>query len=341
MITTDFNTIPKETWDIFLNSHPKGNVFQSLEMVSVYSASKNMSPITIFYFDGKTLSGVLVGAIFKENLGKLSFLTARCIVTGGPLVINDDVDITHQLIHEFKRNVGKKVIYSQFRNIYDTVKIKNAFRDNKFEYIPHLDIHIDTTQSIDSFRETLKPKLRQNVNKALKKGVEFGEIQSIEELSHGYEIIKLLYHKIGLPLPEYSLFLNAFNLLGDKVKFFKATYKNEIIGVRFVLIQNGLVYDWYAGSKQEFYHLYANDFLPYKTIEWCIANPAIELFDFGGAGKPDETYGVRDFKLKFSSNIIELGRYEYVHRKLLFWFAKTGFFILKNCKAQLQKLKSK
>ena len=47
-------------------------------------------------------------------------------------------------------------------------------------------------------------------------------------------------------------------------------------------------------------------------MEWG-AQHGYTTYDFGGAGKPDEEYGVRDFKAKFGGKLVHLGRYIYVH----------------------------
>ena len=49
-----------------------------------------------------------------------------------------------------------------------------------------------------------------------------------------------------------------------------------------------------------------------------------------GAGKPDDGgYGVRDFKLKFGGELLELGRYVYVSNPLLFNIGKLGVKLMK------------
>ena len=53
------------------------------------------------------------------------------------------------------------------------------------------------------------------------------------------------------------------------------------------------------------------------------------LFDFGGAGKPNVPYGVRDHKLKFSENLVEFGRFEKIYHPLLYKFALLGLRLYK------------
>ena len=52
-------------------------------------------------------------------------------------------------------------------------------------------------------------------------------------------------------------------------------------------------------------------------------------FDFMGAGKPDEDYGVREFKSKFGGELVEHGRFLNVLQPLLYSVGKTAIKILK------------
>jgi lipid II:glycine glycyltransferase (peptidoglycan interpeptide bridge formation enzyme) len=48
-----------------------------------------------------------------------------------------------------------------------------------------------------------------------------------------------------------------------------------------------------------------------------------------GAGKPDESYGVRDFKAKFGGQLVEHGRFQIVLSPLLYEIGKMGVKMMK------------
>jgi len=52
-------------------------------------------------------------------------------------------------------------------------------------------------------------------------------------------------------------------------------------------------------------------------------------FDMMGAGKPNDGYGVRDFKAKFGGQLVEYGRFLYVLNPLLYNIGKLGVKLLK------------
>ena len=112
------------------------------------------------------------------------------------------------------------------------------------------------------------------------------------------------------------------------LKTFVAVYNDKIIGCRLVLCFGDVVYDWYSGASNEHLDKYPNDFLPWKVMEWASQN-GFKCFDFGGAGKPNVHYGVREHKLKFGGELVEFGRFEKIHNRSLMKVGKIGLKLYK------------
>jgi serine/alanine adding enzyme len=64
---------------------------------------------------------------------------------------------------------------------------------------------------------------------------------------------------------------------------------------------------WYTGALREHSSSRAADLLVWSAIESGHAMGQ-RTMDFGGAGRPDEAYGVRDFKAKYGGELVEHGR---------------------------------
>jgi lipid II:glycine glycyltransferase (peptidoglycan interpeptide bridge formation enzyme) len=47
-----------------------------------------------------------------------------------------------------------------------------------------------------------------------------------------------------------------------------------------------------------------------------------------GIGRPDKSYGVRDFKIRFGGDTVNYGRFIRINNKLKYSIAKSGFNIL-------------
>ncbi len=302
----------------FLLKQKNYSVFQSLEIFKVFKSVKNYKPLFLVVEDkNNKILGSLLAIIQKEYGG---FFTSRSIVMGGPIIEDNNIEVLSILLRKYNEIVGNKAIYTQFRNLREFSPIENEiFRSNGFDYVPHLDIIHDLTRPIDKQFMALHKGRRKNIRRAEKANVIFREIKSENEFEESYKLVKETYKRVKLPMPDESLFLESYRMLSVNgiFKVFIAIFKEEIIGTRMVLCYDDLIYDWFAGANKHFMDKYPNDFLPWKVMEWGSEN-GYRFFDFGGAGKPDVPYGVRDHKLKFGGDLVEYGRFQNIHYPLLY-----------------------
>jgi lipid II:glycine glycyltransferase (peptidoglycan interpeptide bridge formation enzyme) len=328
--------VDKQCWSEFVINHPAGTIFQTPEMVTLYNLSNNHKPIVIAAVsDDNSLSGILVAVIQTEHNGLLGRLSSRAIVWGGPLVLNSDIYVFNGLISEFDKKCKQIAIYSQFRNTYDFTEYKSQFLYQKYHYEEHLDIIFDLQVGLSVLWNGIHPTRKKQINRGYKREIRTKVIDSLSgfEFENCYDILKQVYKDAKLPCPARDYLLNAVNIF-EKTNRFKtivAIYKDQIVGFRFFLCYNSVLYDWYAGSLKDHYDKYPNDILPWELITWGVNN-GYKSFDFGGAGNPGKPYGVRDFKSKFGGNIINFGRYEKIYNPLLFRIAKIGFSIWRHIK---------
>jgi len=321
----------KNQWSQFVSNHPHGNIFQTPEMYEVYKRTKYYKPVLVYLVNEKQeLDGILLAVIQKEGAGLKGRLTARSIISRGPLVSDNDPKLLDKILKKYKNKIGKLAIYSQFRNLWDWGKLKNIFVKNGFVYEPHLDILIDLKRPKHEVFKSIHKGRKKNIRRAESAHLEFHEVKNLADFEKCYLLIKKNYKRIGLPCPDKSFFMNSVEfLIGENsLKTFSVNFDDEIIACRLVLCYNKTIYDWYAGTNSNYLAKYPNDFLPWKIMEWGIDN-GFELFDFGGAGKPDIPYGVRDHKLNFGGDLVEFGRFELIHKRLLFFIGKKGFGIYK------------
>jgi len=323
---TNYNEVDIEDWNYFVTNHPNGNIFQTSYIFRAYELSKNYEPLILAVYDkDNLLVGIQVAVILKEYDNILGDLTKRAIIQGGPLVINNNQEILELLFFEYLKIIRKKAIYSQYRNMWDWGNLKSVFFKYKIIFEDHLDILFDLNKGEEGLLKEMKHTRRHGINKSIKKGIKVNpiDLSDKETLEKTYGILLNVYNRIKLPLPEISFFQNVVGELTDKVYALGAFIDNELIAIRIVLSYKGLVYDWYGGAKDEYLNLRPNDILPWDMIKWGISNN-YNIFDFGGAGKPDIPYGVRDYKLQFGGNLVNFGRFEIVHKPFLMNIAKIG-----------------
>jgi len=69
----------------------------------------------------------------------------------------------------------------------------------------------------------------------------------------------------------------------------------------------------------------------WAAIEYANENN-IPLFDFMGAGNPNEAYGVREFKSRFGGEQVEHGRYLNILNPFLYKIGEIGLNVLSKLK---------
>ncbi len=326
--------ITNEDWSTFVKEHPKGNIFQTPEMYEVYLRTKNFEPVLITVIDENEVLGILLTVIQKEYSGILGKITSRSIILGGPLVKDNNADILDFLLKAYNKKIKRKVVFSQFRNLWDWKDLRLVFEKNQYSYDAHLDILIDLEQDEESLWKNINGKARNKIRKANKAAITFKTIDIDENIVDiSYQILENVYKNAKIPLADKSLFENSYNVLSksNMIKFFCAVKDDQIIGIRIGLIYKDMIYDWYAGSLYEYYKFNPNDFLPYNILVWG-HKEGFKVFDFGGAGKPNIPYGVRDHKMKFGGELVEFGRFDNIHKPILMSIAKVGLKLYKMVK---------
>ena len=325
--------IDKDEWSKFVYNHPHGNIFQTPEMYDIYQNIRNYEPVFLAAInDEDEVLGLLLAVLQKEYSGVLGIFTSRSIIQGGPLIKNDDLDIFDAILKEYNDIIKNKAIYSQYRNFWDWGDLKDSFMNNGFNYEEHLNILINLAKSEEQLWKEVHSKRRNEVRRAKKEGVYFSIDHTEDSLKKCYGILQEVYNRTKLPIPDYNFFYYLHHMgSSPKLIIACAYYESEIIGCMLALAYKDTIYDFYAGSMRKYYSKYPNDLIPWEVSRWGKEN-GFKVFDFGGAGKPNVHYGVRDYKKKFGGEFVNYGRYEKVHKPVLMQVGKLGLKFWKKLK---------
>lgn len=293
--------------------------------------------------DRPVLRGVCVGYVTVEKSALKQFMTRRAIIVGGPALANDATDeevytLMKAVVDGVKCNVYNP-IYIETRNFNDYSCWKEAFAVAGFNYQPHLNFHVDTS-SVDVVEVNLGKSRKRDIKTTIREGAVIKELTSegISELEREkmvheyYLILKSLYEtKVKTPLFPESFF-QALAKHPDGRILLTVLNGKVIGGTACVELANKCVYEWFACGEDGVYpHVFPSCYATYAGIRYA-AEHNCPRFDMMGAGKPDEAYGVRDFKAKFGGHEVEHGRFVYVAKPLLYKLGTLGVKILKTLK---------
>ncbi len=221
------------------------------------------------------------------------------------------------LLETYRHNITNGSLFTELRNLSDLGTIQPILEEQDFSFEPHLNYLIDLRQSVAELKRNMDREVMTNVRRAQKKGVIVREITRLDELPSLYAVLQNVFQRIQVPLAPISLFASAFKLLYPRkmIKVLVASVNGTIIGTAFRLLYKDSIFAWYAGALRSHATFKAHDLLNWHILEWGAEN-GFRYFDFGGAGKPNQLYGPRNFKEKFGGRLVNFGRNRCIHAPL-------------------------
>lgn len=327
IIIWTYSEIDKQSWTSLAETSPLSTWFQTDEAYRFYQSVSDMCAFVYGVMEEDKLVGVIVGYTTQEKCKLKQFFTARAIVVGGPLLDeNISESALTMLLQTVKKQQGE-AIYIETRNLHDYSRWKTVFKANGFAYQPHLNIQVACNAM-----HTMSEQRQRQVKKAIKNGAEICEVSSEQEIRDWYQILRQLYRqKVRTPLWSEAFFLQFYrNGVG---KYLLVKYEGKVIGGMMCPIFAGkAIYEWYVCGLDDAYRdQYPSVMATYAAIEYA-KQKGLPIFDFMGAGVPDQPYGVRDFKMEFGGEMVEHGRYLHIRKPLLYKIGKLGVKILKSRK---------
>ena len=324
---TDITQIDLSELGQFVYNHPHGNFFQSTKAFRFLVAVNNYEPVLIVAVNRDKIVGSLLVVITREGKGLKGYFSRRCIVWGGPLVQDEDPAIWKGLLNKFEEITLKRFIYTEFRNLRDQTHRKELFQEKDYLLNDHLN-YIVSIPSLDLARAGLSKSKKRQINKSLKNGAEIVQPEDIGQVQSFYEILSRLYkEKVKKPLPSFDFFIKFFE---DKSlgTYLLIKYNEQIIGGIMCPVYTDTIYEWFVcGKDGEFNDVYPSVLATWAAIEYA-AHKGLKRFDFMGAGKPDQDYGVREFKSKFGGELVNFGRFLKINQKFHYQIGKLGLELL-------------
>ena len=173
---------------------------------------------------------------------------------------------------------------------------------------------------------------KRDIRTTIREGVTIIEKPTEGQVMEYYSILDDLYKtRVKTPLfPE--AFFQALAKHPD-ARFLLTKLNGKIIGGTVCVAQEGkCLYEWFACGEDGVYpHVFPSCYATYAGIRYA-AEHNMPRFDMMGAGKPDEAYGVRDFKAKFGGKEVEYRRFLCVTKPLLYNMGVIGVKLLKKLK---------
>jgi serine/alanine adding enzyme len=327
-------TLDEREWRRFVDEHPDGRIFHTPEMFEVWQRTKGHRPElwATVNGEGRTLALLLPVQHTVVN-GLLRRLTTRSVVYGSVLCAPgaEGREALALLLQSYTQEVDSAILFTELRNLVDLGDLQPVLGEFGFEYQDHLNFLIDLDRPTDEIMADVSNRTRKRIRSGMRKGdVEIVELHDEAGVRECYGLLEKTYGLAQVPLSDYSLFKAAFDVLHPKgmARFFLARVEGQPAATSIDLMYRDVAFGWYGGTDREYSSYVPNELLSWHVINWS-AEHGYKVYDWGGAGKPDEEYGPRDFKAKFGGQLVSFGRNVCVHAPMRLRASEIGYNTLR------------
>jgi lipid II:glycine glycyltransferase (peptidoglycan interpeptide bridge formation enzyme) len=324
------DSLDEKTWRQFVDQHPQSNVFHTPELSQVFASARGYHPVlqAVVGEDGQVLALLLPVQVTLKG-GLLRRLTTRSIAYGSVLCVPGAAGkaALELLLRTYTRSAGRTALFTELRNLTDCSTIQPELQRCGFVYEDHLDYVIDLTGSAEQVLRNIGSRTRKHIRHALRAGhVTVEEVSDRKQLPVWYDLVRQTYRAARVPLTDRTLFEAAFDVLQPRgmIKFWLARVGSAYVAASVELLYKDSIYGWYGGMDRSYAEYLPGELLTWHILEWG-ATHGYRAYDFGGAGKPGETYGVRDFKAKFGGQLVCYGRNTHIHSPRLFRLSERSY----------------
>jgi hypothetical protein len=307
----------------YLAGVPRASFFQSPGFLELLNGVRGFDPVLVVAMDqAGHVHGCLAGTYQRDGGPLKAWFSRRLIVYGGPVAGPEAVP---HLLAALLRHARGRAIYVEVRNFFDTTAERAAFEAAGFTYTAHLNYILDLGGEEDTLKR-LGNNRRRQIRDGLAAGATVGEAANDQEVADWYALLDTLYReKVRKPLPGLDLFHALHRSPHGRV--FVVRHKGRVIGGSAGPVDAwGNVFQWYVcGSPEP--GVDAGVLAVWAQISYGARN-GYQRYDFMGAGKPEEPYGVRTFKARFKGTEVCHGRYQRILSPGLFRLGKLGLTLL-------------
>ncbi len=331
-------TLSERQWREFVDRHPQGNIFHTPEMFQVFDRARQHRPElwAVVGYDGRPQALFTpVQVALRHRF--LSRLTTRSIAYGSVLCEPGakGEQALRELLSTYRQAMEWHLLFVELRNLCDLRALEPVLEGCGFVPEEHLDYLIDLNRSPEELLQSIGPRTRKKIRQGLRKGgLCVREVTEKKDVARCYGLIQQSYTAAGVPLADQSLFDAAFDILYPRgmCKFWLAGVNGTDVAASVELPYKDVIYGWYGGVDRRFSEYMPGELLMWHILTWGIEN-GYRVYDFGGAGKPGEKYGVRDFKAKFGGRLVAYGRHRFVSKPLRWKLFETGYGLYRRAAA--------
>lgn len=292
----------EELWDSIVKKFKNYDVFYLNAYARTFQSQGEGEPVLFYYEDSEVK---MMQVAMKRDIAELPIFKGEIkgealydLVTpygyGGFWA---EGSITKKAVREYGRHCIQKgyvcefVRFELFSNYHEMYEGNIESRSHNI--IRTLDI------SLDSMMMDFEHKVRKNIRKAERSGLEFYVDEDGEYLE---DFLNIYYDTMKRTNAMENFyferdFFDILNMLGRHKAFFHVLFEKKVISTELVVYGKENAYSFLGGTNSDYFDLRPNDFLKFGIITWA-KEKGLKNFVLGGGYGEDD--GIFRYKKAFA-----------------------------------------
>lgn len=324
----------RERWSAFVAAHPKGSVFHTPEMHEVHARTRRYDPLTLAAVDAAGEVQALVCAVRVATLpSALGAVGSRSLQYAEPLCRPGAEGALAAVLREHDRRMRHRTLFAETRPLHAPGGEREVLELQGHRWEPYLNYLIDLSRPEEAVWGAFTGDARRKVRRSRDAGVTVEEDDGPDAVVALHVLLQDVYRRARVPLADISLFHAAREVLVPRrmARTFLARHEGEVVGAHCLLTFGGRAFGWYWANVRT-RGLFVQEQLIWHSLRQA-QEAGLTVFDMGGAGRPDEPYGVREFKRQFGGEEVSFGRYRRVWSPRRMALAERAYDVLRRAGA--------
>jgi CelD/BcsL family acetyltransferase involved in cellulose biosynthesis len=318
-----------DRWRAALASLPGATVFHTPEMFEVFTRTSGHAPELWAAVRGEDVLALFTPVTITLREGLARFLTTRTVAYTGPLRAEgpEGEAALAAVLAAAEAGRDRATLFTEVRHVTDPTHVRSGLESCGYAPEGHLNYLVDVGKPAEEVLGQIRTRTRKQIRQGLRRGtVTVGFVETREDVAVCHELLTRTYARARVPAPDRSLLEAAFDVLhpAGMALFALARIDGRPVAASVELPWGDTVYGWYGAVDRAWAKEVPGELLMWRVLEWASQN-GYRTYDFGGAGKPGEEYGVRDFKAKFGGDLVSFGRHTKRHARARLAVATAGY----------------
>lgn len=288
------NNTDVRAWNAYVLNHPDSAFYHVYEWKHVI---EQVFSHRTFYLtatsENGTINGILPLVLMKSRLFGNFMVSLPYLNYGGILADDEEIE---------KKLVAEAVIIAQAHKMNH---IELRHREHKQINLPaktaKVSLLLDLPESADTLLQSFKSKLRSQIRKPEKEGLN-GTIGGAEQVDNFYYVFSRNMRYLGTPVYDRNLFKTILTTFSKETRICTVLKAGKPVAAGFIVGYKDTVEMPWASSLREYNHLSPNMML-YWTVLSYAADNGFKKFDFGRSTPHEGTY---QFKMQWGAQPVRL-----------------------------------